>query len=51
MYVIQYERRDELGKALGEKGMPFEVHYPFPMNRQDPYKGTVCVPRHLPVSN
>jgi dTDP-4-amino-4,6-dideoxygalactose transaminase len=51
LYVIQYEKRDELAKALGEKGISCGVHYPFPMNHHEPYKGTVCIPKHLPVSN
>ncbi len=37
LYVIQAERRDELQKYLGEKGVATGLHYPVPLHLQRAY--------------
>lgn len=34
-YVIRVDRRDELKKALGDKGIGTEIYYPVPFHRQE----------------
>jgi dTDP-4-amino-4,6-dideoxygalactose transaminase len=38
LYVIQCDRRDELQKFLGEKGIATGLHYPIPLHLQPAYR-------------
>lgn len=49
-FVIEHDRRDALGAALKEQGIPTAVYYPVPIHMQRPYADFPCGPGGLPVS-
>jgi dTDP-4-amino-4,6-dideoxygalactose transaminase len=49
-YTIETERREPLGAALREAGVPTAVYYPVPIHRQKPYAGYPAAPGGLPVT-
>jgi len=51
LYVIQHERRDELVAALHDKGIiACGIHYPLPLNQQEPYLTAKTVPEGVPIT-
>ncbi|NNM74876.1 DegT/DnrJ/EryC1/StrS family aminotransferase [Enterovirga aerilata] len=45
------ERRDALGPALRERGIPTAIYYPKPLHRQTAYRHYPCAGNGLPVSD
>lgn len=50
LYVIQHEQRDGLLAYLKERGILCGIHYPIPLNQQEPYLSTRTIPDGVPVS-
>jgi len=50
LYVIQHHDRDRLLTHLKELGIACGIHYPLPINRQQPYLSCKAVPEGAPVS-
>ncbi|GAG28810.1 unnamed protein product, partial [marine sediment metagenome] len=44
LYVIRTDKRDDLQKHLASKGIATGLHYPVPINLQEPYKTAVSYP-------
>lgn len=50
LYVIRVERRDELRKYLGERGIGTGIHYPLPLHLQEAYRDLGYKEGTFPVS-
>jgi len=50
LYVIQHEQRDELLQHLKQMGILCGIHYPIPLNQQQPYLYARTVPDGLPIT-
>ena len=50
LYVIKTPRRNELAKALGERGIQTAVHYPVPLPLMEAYAYLGGSPEHFPVA-
>jgi UDP-2-acetamido-2-deoxy-ribo-hexuluronate aminotransferase len=49
-YTIRTERRDDLKRALAERGIRTEIYYPRPLHVQPPYRDYPAAPGGLPVT-
>lgn len=49
-YTIRTERRDELKRAMAERGIRTEIYYPRPLHMQPPYRDYPTPPGGLPVT-
>ncbi len=49
-YTIRTDRRDELQRGLGERGVRTEIYYPRPLHMQAPYRDCPVAPGGLPVT-
>ncbi|WP_022851089.1 DegT/DnrJ/EryC1/StrS family aminotransferase [Limisalsivibrio acetivorans] len=49
-YSLMAERRDELQKFLGDKGIPSAIHYPVPLHRQEVFIDLGCGEGTFPVA-
>ena len=49
-YVIKCADRDDLMRALGDRGIPTQIYYPRPMHLQNAYLDFANGPGSLPVS-
>lgn len=50
LYVIQHEQRDELLEHLKQKGIFCGIHYPIPLNQQEPYLYSKTFPYGVPIA-
>ena len=50
LYVIEFERRDELIRYLREKGVGASLHYPLAVHQHAAYKGRILGHDDLPVT-
>ncbi len=50
LYVVRAARRDELKKALQERGVGTLIHYPVPVHEQPAYHGRLPLVQPLPVT-
>ena len=50
LYVIQHEQRDALLQHLKHEGIFCGIHYPIPLNQQQPYLDARTVPEGLPIT-
>jgi len=50
LYVIRTDRRDDLQKHLNSKGIATGLHYPIPINLQEPYKKLIKDKTSYPVA-
>ena len=50
LYVIQSDRRDELLRCLRDQDIGAAVHYPVPLNAQEPYRAARTIPQGAPVA-
>ena len=48
---VSAEKRDALGAALRERGIPTAIYYPKPVHRQTAYRHYPCAGNGLPVSD
>jgi dTDP-4-amino-4,6-dideoxygalactose transaminase len=49
-YTIRTTRRDDLKRALAERGIRTEIYYPRPLHLQPPYRDYPVAPGGLPVT-
>lgn len=49
-YSIRVKNREQVIKALAEKGIPVAVHYPTPIYRQPAYSDSFIDPKNYPIS-
>jgi len=50
LYVVRHPRRDELARALAERGIGTMIHYPIPPHMQPAYEEAGMVAGSLPIS-
>jgi dTDP-4-amino-4,6-dideoxygalactose transaminase len=50
LYVIRVNRRDELLRALADRGIACGIHYPTPVHLQAAYQHLRCEPGSFPVA-